>query len=705
MTSVLGHFFAPIPTCLLFLACHALAPAATVSLAPVDKLGVVLGSTTAMVDGKSVAVWTCDEKTVTCLFPVVPPMVTDTNGAIYLTVVYHDAGYGRISVQLGGRNGKIIKPDRYLNLARTDSRKLVTARMRFKAGEAGIDGAASVSIGLEHPKGETLNLVRVTLADTPPTDDASFAYVLTDPWQGPYVGLSEKPADNTTLKGKVMVGYQGWFRTPNDPEGQGWHHWGDIDHGHFSIDMWPDVSGYPAHVLEKAADVKLASGKQGYLFSSCWPEVVDTHFHWMRKNNIDGAFLQRFGSRLHGFKDQPEWVLANVRAAANRSGRLWALEYDASGCPDETIVESLKKDWAWLVDEFGIKQDPCYAREGGKPVVFIWGLPFPNRNFTPQTANAVVDFFANDPQYGGNHVIGGIPGNWKHMDAAWQEHFRKYHSHLAWQSRAYAEDLAGFKAMGIPYYAQIFPGFSWANLKHLPTGDDSVAYTPRKGGEFYWDLINKATQAGCDRLFVGMFDEYDEGTAIMPMSDDSPPTPSRPGVGATFYKGAGPQESGDFKLLSGAEYIFDGRAPSKRVPGQDFFIRMGGSVTFPSAGLWTFSIEGVAGDGACLWVGGTKVLEVKKLDGVALAKLPYLADKAGPIPYRLDYRHGSASGTLRLLWEGPGVPRQPVPATALNDAWGRFITNDGKPADQWLKLTAAARDMINGKRPVDGAMP
>lgn len=701
MTSIpLSRLLLPALACLLLAAGQA--GAATVPLTPAGTVA----RTPVTIDGRPVPAWICDDKAVALNFPVAAPLAPARDGMLYLTVAYHDAGYGRLSIECAGTNKKKAKPDRHLNLTRTDSRKQVTARMRFKAADAGLEAVASVRIGLDRPRGEVLSIVSVLLTDTPPTDDASFTYVLTDPWKGPYTGPAVKPADNSTLKGKVMVGYQGWFRTPNDPAGQGWNHWGGIERGQFSIDMWPDVSAYPAHVLEKAADVKLLSGKQGYLFSSCWPEVADVHFRWMREHRIDGVFLQRFvNDRFHALSGQPEWVLANVRAAANRTGRLWAVEYDVSGYPDAKIVETLKKDWAWFVDVFGIKDDPCYAREGGRPVVFIWGLPFPNRNFTPATANAVVDFFANDPKYGGNHVIGGIPSNWKRMDAAWQEHFRKYHCLLAWQSRNYAEDLAGFTAMGKSYYAQIWPGFSWANLKHLPTGDDTVAYTPRKGGQFYWDLITKAAQAGCDRLFVGMFDEYDEATAIIPSSDDAPPTPSRPGVGATFYNGTGAQENGDFVLLPAAEYAFDGKAPTRKVAGQDFFIRMGGCVTLPAAGAWTFAIEGAPGDGASLWVGGTKLLDVKKLDGVAVAKMPYTAAKAGPMHYRLDYRHGSASGTLRLLWEGPGVPRQPVPTAALHDAWGRFITNDGKPADHWLKLTAAARDMINGKRPVGGPMP
>jgi hypothetical protein len=73
--------------------------------------------------------------------------------------------------------------------------------------------------------------------------------------------------------------------------------------------------------------------------------------------------------------------------------------------------------------------------------------------------------------------------------------------------------------------------------------------------------------------------------------------------------------------------------------------------------------------------------------------------------YRLDYRHGTGSGTLRLLWESPSHARQPVPAGMLHDAWGRFVTNDGKPSDWWLKLTGMAKEMMRGKRNPGSPMP
>lgn len=73
---------------------------------------------------------------------------------------------------------------------------------------------------------------------------------------------------------------------------------------------------------------------------------------------MDGVFLKRFVSDgFHSTNVRPEWVLANVRAAANREGRIWAIEYDISGYPDAKLLETLKTDWKWFVDTFGVLQD------------------------------------------------------------------------------------------------------------------------------------------------------------------------------------------------------------------------------------------------------------------------------------------------------------------------------------------------------------
>ena len=652
---------------------------------------------TIQVEGQEKQVWQAPEqglnfKPVETQAPILP-----IAGTLYLEVTYLDKGYGRVRVTYTGSDGAMKKPDKYTGVVLADSGKWITSHQRL----SGLPDTAvpEIKINLEKPRnGNTLLISKVSLQNEPFHDD-HFQYLLAEAWRHSYDGPTVPGLDNTTLKGKVMVGYQGWFRTPNDPADRGWVHWGNMDQGTFSTDMWPDVSAYPPEALDKAGDVKTLSGKTGLLFSSAWPEVVRTHFAWMRQYQIDGAFVQRFLGDMSSSSGRPDWVLGNVRAAANQEGRIWAVEYDVSGAKDETVLATLKKDWMWMVDDFGIKKDPAYAREGGKLVVFIWGLPFPDRHFTPATANAVVDFFKNDPVYGGNYVIGGIPGNWSKMDPAWQDHFKKYDCCAPWMSTAYAENIAAFKALGVDYLPHVKPGFSWANLKHLP----SIAteqYTPRDGGRYYQGLISKAAQAGIDRLFVGMFDEYDEGTAIMPMSDDPPSTPQQPGTVLKLFANPKMQEHAEILHKPQIDFTFNGKEPAPKIPVENYLMRWEGEIMPPADGSYTLEVEGVAGDSAALWIDGKQVLKIGTISGQPGQTASVTMTAGHPVAYRLDYTHTHASGlgTMRLLWQGPSLERQEIPASALMDAWGRFLTNEGHPSDWYLQLTAQAKEMITGKR-------
>src|SRR5580698_9026503 len=70
----------------------------------------------------------------------------------------------------------------------------------------------------------------------------SQAYAILEPYTGPVV----KGVDTTTLTGKVMCGYQGWFGAPGDGSlASGWRHWtarqGPFADGNAKVDLWPDM--------------------------------------------------------------------------------------------------------------------------------------------------------------------------------------------------------------------------------------------------------------------------------------------------------------------------------------------------------------------------------------------------------------------------------------------------------------------------------
>ena len=66
------------------------------------------------------------------------------------------------------------------------------------------------------------------------------------------------------------------------------------------------------------------------------------------------------------------------------------------------------------------------------------------------------------------------------------------------------------------YLPVIYPGFGWTNLK----GKNAASATiPRLGGEFYWRQFVTAADLGVDMVYVAMFDEVDEATAIFKVSN------------------------------------------------------------------------------------------------------------------------------------------------------------------------------------------
>jgi hypothetical protein len=349
----------------------------------------------------------------------------------------------------------------------------------------------------------------------------------------------------TGLKGKVMVGYQGWFRCPGDPSKEGWVHWSRdsrrLAPGTLTFEMWPDMSEYGETERFAAPGFTHKDGKQAYLFSSDNAATVLRHFYWMRQYGIDGAFLQHFlvdlpgGPLRHRYPSRLR-VLNHVRAAATKTGRVWALCYDISGMPANRIFDVLTGDWKKMVDE-RITSDPRYLRDGGKPVVQIWGF-YRNQRATPMTAdlaNRLIDFFKAPGRYSA-FLVGGGDWNWRaNPDPQWQKFLRRLDAYAPWNVGNWSKDRDGVihastahwaadrrecEKHGTRWIGVVYPGFGWDNLKRKPAGTSTI---PRRGGKFLWDQFHELAKLKVDCVYVAMFDEVDEGTAIFKVTD-SPPT-------------------------------------------------------------------------------------------------------------------------------------------------------------------------------------
>lgn len=350
-----------------------------------------------------------------------------------------------------------------------------------------------------------------------------------------------KPKDSG-LRGKVFVGYQGWFRCPGDgsPKNQ-WSHWskGVPSQETMSIDLYPDVSELKDSSLCLLPDATI-NGKPAYVFSSFSKDTVEKHFEWMRSYQIDGALLQRFINSILSQHQEGDIVLKNVRSAAEANGRLFAVEYDLSGAHPETALKQLQDDWQYLVGQEKITASSAYLRDHGKPVVAIWGLGFGDASHLqdPALCLAIVKWFKDAAHV---RVMGGVPAGWRTLsvDSSSNQGWRAVYSALdivqpwtvgryrtleaadEWKETHLIPDVAQTKEQGQAYMPVIFPGFSWHNLNRNSVENQ----IPRLGGKFLWRQAYNAKSAGASFVKIAMFDEVNEGTAIfkaVPSRKDAP---------------------------------------------------------------------------------------------------------------------------------------------------------------------------------------
>ena len=343
--------------------------------------------------------------------------------------------------------------------------------------------------------------------------------------------IAQNTVDATTLDGKVLFGYQGWFRTPNDGSGAGWSHWsrGLPAADSITVDLYPDLSEFDPKDLCPIPNETIGN-KPAYLFSSYNKNVVMKHFEWMKQYGLDGVLVQRFLSDIPGSKAQGDGVLKNIMAAAEKTGRTFAIEYDISGAHADTMAGILQTDWNYLVNDLHVTASPRYLHHKGKPVVSVWGMGLNDRSHPPSDTNAALQIIRWFQTTGGAAYIGGTPAFWRsrtrdaNADPAWEGVYKAMdvvqpwnvgrYGDLAevdrWKTEQITPDLALTASNNQLYMPVIFPGFSWHNLS--PSSPKNQI--PRLKGEFLWRQAYNARAAGVRLLKIAMFDEVNEGTAM-----------------------------------------------------------------------------------------------------------------------------------------------------------------------------------------------
>jgi hypothetical protein len=385
--------------------------------------------------------------------------------------------------------------------------------------------------------------------------------------------------DASTLRGKVMCGYQGWFNGAGDGADRGYNHWARggarPGPGRVTVDLWPDLTELGPEE-RFPTDFVHADGSRAEVFSSFLRPTVVRHFRWMEEYGIDGVFVQRFINSLRrpASLRHNNAALGHCREGARLHGRVFALMYDLSSlAPGQ--ADFLLDDWRKLLRDTALTRDPAYLRHRGKPLLALWGCGFRDDD-KPRPSledwRKILTFLKTDPDAGQLSLMVGIPSFWREQirdtipDPVLHEvlaladvlspwtpgRYRTPEAAAAHAIRVWEPDLAWCRERNLDYLPVAFPGFSWHNLKGDPF--DAI---PRLQGRFFWSQIAAARRSGAEMLYVAMFDEVDEGTAIFKCTNHPPI-----GDGVNFLTYEGLPSDHYLRLTGLAGKVFRGEIPA-----------------------------------------------------------------------------------------------------------------------------------------------
>lgn len=344
-------------------------------------------------------------------------------------------------------------------------------------------------------------------------------------------------ASYDTYEGLIMAGYQGWFCAGDSDcaHGSFYHYQGEgqkFRPGPLrnTIDLWPDVSEYDK--TYETPDFVYPSGKKAKVYSAYDRSTVFLHFKWMKEYGLDGVFMQRFLSETCGNsstgKAHFNKVLDNAMEASNEYHRAISIMYDLSGSNQDGI-KNMVEDARNLYEKYDLgtrNKQKYYLYENGKPLLAIWGVGFSGRTYDQYLPDAIRKL-----KEIGFSIMLGVPTYWRtgssdtHLKGS-QEYqilmdlIAEAEVIMPWFVGRYnpasysgftpniAADIKWANEHGVKYAPLCYPGYADRNMHPANSVMD------RSRGKFYWNQLSYCIGAGAKMIYVAMFDEIDEGTAI-----------------------------------------------------------------------------------------------------------------------------------------------------------------------------------------------
>ncbi len=367
---------------------------------------------------------------------------------------------------------------------------------------------------------------------------------------------------HATLNGLILCGYQGWFATPTDGASQSWKHYSTstqrlgqlFEPGACSIDMWPDMREYDSGEQYATAFTN-PDGTKASIFSSYKLKTSLLHFRWMEEYGLDGVILQRFvtsirsAGSLRNFNDT---VMIHTLKAAKAYNKAVCIMYDMTSMKSSDTTTVIN-DWKRLVDNYKITSNgdnQPYLYHKGKPMICLWGVGFndgrhdtitsPTTAYSMSAIRKLVQFFKNDPNYGGCTVMLGVNYTWRtktnnaFIDDYLNDIIKMSDIINPWLVGRFSSvssmssfgtqiqgDMLWCANNGVEYMPCAFPGFSWLNMAYRDSSK-STNIISRDKGNFIWQQFGTAISKGAQQIYATMFDEIDEGTALFKVSNTPP---------------------------------------------------------------------------------------------------------------------------------------------------------------------------------------
>mmetsp|Transcript_10869 Transcript_10869/g.24011 ORF Transcript_10869/g.24011 Transcript_10869/m.24011 type:complete len:273 (+) Transcript_10869:1124-1942(+) len=224
--------------------------------------------------------------------------------------------------------------------------------------------------------------------------------------------------------------------------------------------------------------------------------------------------------------------------------------YDLTGAtPGQTTVEDIKRDWKHLVDGLQITKNPQYLHHNGFPVLGVFFGKVAKSPLSAEEASALVDWLQNNPEerYRVTVLGAGVGKDWRtNPHPEWMPVYNKFDIISPWTVGRYRDDasvdhhskkyltpdVAFSHENDQEYMPVVFPGFSSREIRRRARSrghfvdDAPLNEIPRYGGSFLWRQLYHSVRSGANMVFVAMFDEVDEGTAIMKVAPSDVYAPS-----------------------------------------------------------------------------------------------------------------------------------------------------------------------------------